>query len=413
MNINWSWLVACLIAVELIVQLWLMERQRRALLRHRDDVPAAFRAHLSLTEHQKASDYGQDKLRLSQLKRIYSSTVLVTLLWSGWPGIWDASLFDHFPHRVVQPLVFLALLSLGSTVLSLPWRWYSQFVLEARYGFNRSSAKIFWLDLTKSLVLGSVLGAALLTPMLWLMQEFPVLWVVMAFAIWATFQLSILWLWPKFIAPLFNRFTPLEDPSLVDEIRRLVGRAGFEPQGVFVMDASKRSGHGNAYFTGIGRTKRIVFFDTLLTQINAPQILAVLAHEIGHLKHGHVRKSLRLGLVFSAIGFAAVGWLQTRTDLYLAFGMIPTPASVLLMSSWLLPLIVFPLSPLFSWRSRKHEYEADHYAVTETSAQDLGDALLALHRSNAASVVNDPWYASFHFSHPPLSLRLEKMGYRG
>ncbi len=390
-----------------------MERQRRALRRHRASVPAAFSAHLSLPEHQKAADYGQDKLRLGQLRKLFSTAVLVGLLWSGQLGILDASLFDYFPHRVAQPLAFLALLSFGSTLLALPWQWYSQFVLETRYGFNRSTPQIFWIDRAKGLLLGGVLGGLLLTPILWLMQRFPVVWVAMAFAVWAVFQFLMLWLWPKFIAPLFNRFMPLQDPSLVDGIRRLVGRAGFEPQGVYVMDASKRSGHGNAYFTGIGKTKRIVFFDTLLTQINSEQILAVLAHEVGHLKHGHIRNSLWTGLLFSAIGFAAVGWLQTRTDLYLAFAMIPTPGSVLLMSSWLLPLVVFPLSPVFSWRSRKHEYEADHYAVTETSAQHLGDALLALHRNNASSVVNDPWYANFHFSHPPLGMRLARMGYKG
>jgi STE24 endopeptidase len=411
MSIDWPWIVGVALALELILPLVLTERQRRALARHRTAVPAAFRQQLTLEQHHKAVDYARERLRFGQCRRLWRTGIVVALLWGGSLGEWDSRLFDVVPHRVGQPLAFLGLLGLGSWALSLPWQWYGQFHLEARHGFNRSTPAVFWADQFKGLLVGVLFAGPLLAALVWAMGRYPSSWPVMGFALWALFQLLAGWLWPVLIAPLFNTFTPLQNAEITEGLERLVRKAGFQSAGVFVMDASRRSGHGNAYFTGLGRSKRIVFFDTLLNQLSGAQVLAVLAHEIGHLHHRHVVKGLAFSAVAGLLAFGCVFWLQTRTDLYLAFGMLPTPSGVLLMAGWLLPPLTLPWAPALAWWSRRHEYEADRYAVTETSARELGEALLTLHRENASPVVHDAWYAGYYFSHPPIGARLAAMGY--
>lgn len=395
--------------VELILHLWLMERQRRALAETRGTVPSAFADRLSLPEHQKAADYGRARLRFGQLRKSFSSGIVILLLSSGQLGVWDARFFDWFPGRIQQPLAFLGTLGLLNWFIGLPWTYYSHFVLEERFGFNRMNKRVFVLDQLKTLVLSAILGGLVLAPFFWLMKIAGIMWVIPALGIWLTFQLLIMGVGMKLIAPLFNKFTPLDDTALRERITELVKRAGFRSDGVFVMDASKRSGHGNAYFTGIGRLKRIVFFDTLLAKLTHEQTLAVLAHEIGHLRHGHIWKGFLVSTLFSSFAFAALAWLQTRVDLFLSLGMLPTPGSLLLLAGWLAPLCMLPLAPIFAWRSRRQEFEADRYAANETSAKDLGEALLALYRDNAASVVHDRLYSAYYHSHPPLSERLRAM----
>lgn len=410
-SMDWALLVAALAAGETIVQLALMERQRRALGRGRDKVPMAFTAHLTLEQHQRAADYGRDRLRFAQARLLSSRAFFAWLLFGGVLAEWDSLLFDLAPGRVLQPMAFLGLVGLAQTAWGLPWSWYHHFRLEERHGFNRMTTTTFFADLVKGLVLGGFLGALLLWPLLELMRALPLLWVVPAWGVWTFFQLLMVWLWPRAIAPLFNKFTPLQDEALDQGIRRLVEAAGFHAGGVMVMDASRRSGHGNAFFTGVGRHKRIVFFDTLLEKLSSSQVLAVLAHEVGHLRHGHVRKALLWSLVTSALGFLALGWLRTRPDIFQSLGLSPTPGPLLLLAGWVAPMVLFPLAPLLSWRSRLHEFQADRWAVEHSSARDLGDALLALHRDNASSVVHDPLYARFHYSHPPLEERLAGMGH--
>jgi STE24 endopeptidase len=307
--------------------------------------------------------------------------------------------------------MFLGFAAILSSIVALPWSWYSHFKLEEKFGFNRMTPKVFWTDQMKGLILTFILGGLILFPFLWLMKAYGIMWVVPALGIWIGLQILIMGLGMRVIAPLFNKFTPLENEELKGKITHLVQEAGLQAQGVFVMDASKRSGHGNAYFTGIGRYKRIVFYDTLMDKITAGQILAVLAHEIGHLRHGHIWKGFLFSVLFSSLAFLALAWLQTRMDIFLAFNLVPTPGPLFLMAGWLAPLVTFPLTPIFSWRSRAHEFQADQYAVSKTSAKDLGDALLALHRDNAASVVHDELYSAVFFSHPPLAQRLAKMGH--
>jgi STE24 endopeptidase len=395
--------------LEMMLHLWLMERQRRALASSRDAIPTAFADRLTLQQHQQAADYGQTRLRYGQIRKVFNTALVITLVGTGILGYWDSKFFDFFPGRIQQPLAFLGTLAVLNWFIGLPWSWYSHFVLEERFGFNRMTQKVFVVDQIKGLILTLVLGGIILWPFLWLMKTAGIMWVLPALGIWLTFQLLIMGIGIKIIAPMFNKFTPLQNEELKDRVTQLVERAGFHSEGVFVMDASKRSGHGNAYFTGIGKHKRIVFFDTMLEKMTNEQTLAVLAHEIGHLRHGHIWKGFLVSTVFSALAFAMLAYLQMRVDVFMDFKMLPTPASLLILASWIAPLLMMPLAPIFSWRSRKHEFQADAYAVTETSATDLGGALLALYRDNAASVVHDPLYSAYFHSHPPLSERLPAM----
>lgn len=412
MSISWYPLIIGLIVVEAIVQLWLIERQRRALHSSRSSVPLDFQILLTLDQHQTAADYGRARLRFGQIKKVFQTAVMIALLSTDLIGFWDSKLFDWFPSQIIQPMAFLGALAILSWFINIPWSWYSHFKLEEKFGFNRMTQKVFFSDQIKGLILTLIVGAILLWPFLWLMKRVGPMWIIPGVGIWLAFQLLVMGIGMRVIAPLFNKFKPLDHAELKARISELVEKAGFHTQGVFVMDASKRSGHGNAYFTGIGRYKRIVFFDTLLDKLSPDQILAVLAHEVGHLHYGHIWKGFLVSTAFSTVGFVALGWLQGRVDLFLEFNMVPTPATIFLMASWLAPLAMLPLTPLFAWRSRKHEFQADTYASLQTSSNDLGDALLSLYKDNAASVIYDRLYSYFFHSHPPLTERLRAMGYQ-
>lgn len=394
------------------LKLWLMERQRRTLAHHRGSVPTPFEDHFTLEQHDKAVDYGRSRLRWNQCSLLLRAVVLVLLLNTTWLGHWDHILWQTFPQWYLQPLLFLGGIGLVEWLIHLPLSWNHHFVLEAQHGFNRMTPRLFWLDQARGAVLTIVLGSIVLLPLLKLMHSYPVTWILPAFIFWASLQLLLIWAWPQWIAPLFNSFTPLKDAELARSIENLVGKAGFRAKGVYVMDASKRSGHGNAYFTGFGKAKRIVFFDTLLEKLDASGTLAVLAHELGHLHHKHIIKSLVLGLFIQALGFLALGWLQIHSEIFVSLGLTPTAGPLFFLATQMAPWILVPLTPLSAWFSRRNEYQADRYAVLQTGSHALGQALLELHRQNAASPVNDPLYSLYFHSHPPLVERLQGMGWK-
>ena len=413
MNIFLISFLASLLVLRVILQGWLNLRQRRALLQSNDAVPEAFRQQFTLEEHQKSIRYAVTKLNFSTARSLFSALMMVAWLTSGVLGLLDSILYLYVNDPVWQTLAFFAVFSLVEGILSLPWSLYSQFVIEEKFGFNKMTAGIFITDLIKGLALSVVLGLVLGYPFISLVHHVRGFWFIPAYILFMSFQFLMMWIFPTFIAPLFNKFSPLSDASLSERIKALVEKAGFQSQGVFVMDASKRSSHGNAYFTGIGKSKRIVFFDTLLTQLSAGQVLAVLAHEVGHLAHKHILKRLGVSVITTMVGFGFLGWWALRIDLVMDLGLSPSYGPTLLTGVWVLSLITFPLSPLSNWWSRKHEFQADRYAVAETSAQDLGQALLELYRKNAGSLVVDRIYAAWNFSHPPLTERLATMGYKG
>jgi len=404
-------IVGILLGFKLIVQSWLMLRQRRAILAHRGTVPAAFSSFFTLEEHQKAADYGRARLELGIGRMWFQGALLFAWFYFGFLMSLDARLFFYVPSSLWQPVALLAAVSIVEGLLGLPWSLYSQFVLEERFGFNRTTWKTFLLDRVKGSLVGAVFLVILVIPLVLLMNSVPVYWWVPALVFYILFQFLIIWLYPTVIAPLFNKFSPLEDATLAGGIKQLVEGAGFQSSGVYVMDASKRSSHGNAYFTGMGRAKRIVFFDTLLQKLRPEQTLAVLAHEVGHLAHGHIKKGLVISLMMSGLAFYGLGWFSQRTDLFMDLGLSPTHGVILLVAMWLGGLVSVPLGPLMSWWSRRHEFQADRYAIERTSAEGLGTALLELYRGNAGSLVVDPLYAAWTYSHPPLTERLAAMPY--
>lgn len=413
MNISLVIFFSCLLVTKVILHTWLNLRQKRALLQSYPEVPKAFQEHFSLEEHQRSVHYAITKIHFSISRNIFSSLVMFTWLASGAMGFLDSILFNYVNDPVWQTLAFFAATGMVDGLLSLPWSLYSTFVIEEKFGFNKMTLKTFFSDLVKGGVLALILGLALGYPFITLFHEVRGFWFVPAYLLFVAFQLLLLWIFPTFIAPLFNKFSPLSDSTLADDIKSLVEKAGFKSQGVFVMDASKRSAHGNAYFTGIGKSKRIVFFDTLLSQLSPTQTLAVLAHEVGHLAHKHIIKRLLVSLVTTLIGFVFLGWWALRPDLTIGLGLSPSYGPTLMTGVWFISLVTFPLAPIMNFWSRKHEFQADSYAVKVTSAQDLGFALLELYRKNAGALAVDKWYASWNFSHPPLPERLQSMGYVG
>ncbi len=381
------------------------------MLNHRESVPPAFAKFFTLEEHQKAVDYGRARLQLGLLSMWFKGAVLASWFYFEYLSLLDSWLFLYVRSSLWQPLALLAIVSIVDGLLGLPWALYSQFHLEERFGFNRTTWKTFFADRFKGSIIGAVFLLILGAPLVWLMNNIPIFWWVPAYIFYTLFQFLIIWLWPTVIAPLFNKFSPLEDVTLAQGIKQLVEGAGFQSSGVYVMDASKRSSHGNAYFTGMGRAKRIVFFDTLLQKLRPEQTLAVLAHEVGHLAHGHIKKGLILSLLMSAVAFYGLGWFSMRTDLFIDLGLTPTHGVVLIAAMWLGGLLSVPIGPLMSWWSRRHEFQADRYAIERTSAEGLGSALLELYRGNAGSLVVDPLYAAWTYSHPPLTERLAAMPY--
>ena len=404
---------ACLLA-GLVVRFWLASRQVRHVALHREDVPAAFRASVTLESHRKAAEYTIVKTRLGILEMAFAATVLLgwTLL-GGLDALNRTLLGWMAPGMLHQVALVLSFVLIGA-VLDLPFSLYSTFVVEERFGFNKVTWTLWLSDLVKIVALGAALGLPLLWVVLWLMRAGGEVWWAWAWGVTALYQLFVMWIAPRVIMPIFNRFTPLEDDALKQRVTQLMERCGFAARGLFVMDGSKRSGHSNAFFTGFGANKRVVFFDTLLKQLSHDEMEAVLAHELGHFKRRHIVKQMAVGFVASLAGFALLGWLAQQVWFYTGLGVRPNlqgsnDALALLLFMSVVPVFTFFVSPLMSRVSRKHEFEADAFAMEHASGTELASALLKLHEDNASTLTPDPVYAKFYYSHPPATERLARL----
>ena len=386
-------------------------RQARYVQAHRPEVPNAFKNSITLAEHQKAADYTIAKLRVGAWDLSIGFLVTYLLTLGGGLALLSHELAAYWPvGSVWHGVAVLSSLTVLTTLIDLPLTLYTTFVTEKRFGFNRMTPKLFVLDLLKSAFIGALIGLPLLALILWLMQAMGTYWWFWVWCVWMALNLGAMVIWPVFIAPLFNQFKPLEDEKLKSRIEALLTRCGFKSSGLFVMDGSKRSAHGNAYFTGLGSAKRIVFYDTLLEKLAPEEVEAVLAHELGHFHHKHLWKRLAFLAPMSLALLAGLGWLMTQPWFFQGLGVnTASPAIALALFSIALPLFVFPLTPLSSGWSRRHEFEADAYAVRHARAQDLKTALVKLYRDNASTLTPDPLYTRFYASHPPAAIRLARL----
>ncbi|HSV35343.1 MAG TPA: M48 family metallopeptidase [Ramlibacter sp.] len=396
------------------VKFWLASRQIRHVARHRDSVPAAFSAIVTLPAHQKAANYTIAKTRFGLLELAFAGAVLLGWMLLGGLHALNQALLGWLGPGMTQQLALLAGFALISGAAELPLTLYQTFVIEERFGFNKMTLKLWLADLAKSTLLGAAIGLPIAALILWLMGATGELWWLWAWAVWMGFNLLLLVIYPTFIAPIFNKFKPLEDEALKSRVTELMRRCGFAAKGLFVMDGSKRSAHANAYFTGFGAAKRVVFYDTLLAKLSPAEVDAVLAHELGHFKHKHIIKRIAGLFALSLLGFALLGWLSQQTWFYTGLGVRPNMAGpndalALLLFMLAIPVFTFFISPLFALLSRKHEFEADAYAVQQTSGQDLSTALLKLYEDNASTLTPDPVFVKFYYSHPPASERLARM----
>lgn len=391
----------------LLLEYWLIFRQNRYVSEHRQQVPDAFASKIKRSDHQKAADYTIAKLSIEKVALAVSAVFL--LLWTLGGGL---DLLDKLWQTTQWPLIWQGVgliisLLLISTVLELPISLWSTFGVEARFGFNRTTGKRFITDMLLQLGLTLLIGLPLITLVLWLMERAGNFWWLWVWWVWMGFILLVSWAYPVLIAPLFNKFKPLDDESLRSRLEGLLQRCGFHSDGMFVMDGSKRSAHGNAYFTGFGRNKRIVFFDTLLSGLAAEEIEAVLAHELGHFKHRHMLKMMLTTAILSLLGLALLGWLMTQDWFFTGLGVSRhTPAMGLLLFLLVLPVFSIFLTPVMSALSRRHEFEADAYAAAQSSALALSSGLVTMYRDNASTLTPDPLYSAFHHSHPPASVRI-------
>jgi STE24 endopeptidase len=391
----------------LLLQLWLLQRHKRHVVGHRDDLPPAFAGQVSIDQHQKAADYTVTKISLSRLDLMFGALLL--LVWTLGGGIqFMATLWDGMQlSPLVSGIALVISVFMINAILDLPFSLWRTFKIEARFGFNNTTPQRYIADLLLQLVISLVLGVPLLSAILWLMQESGSLWWLSVWVVWVLFSLLVSWIFPTLIAPLFNRFTPLEDASLVQRLDDLLERCGFSSKGVFVMDGSRRSSHGNAYFTGFGRSKRIVFFDTLLETLEDEEVEAVLAHELGHFKRHHVRKGMLLMAAASFVGLALLGWLIQQPWFFHGLGVTQMGNAVALLLFLLVtPVFTIFLTPLFAMYQRRHEFEADDFAVEQSGAAAMISSLVKLYRENASTLTPDPLYSAFHDSHPPAPIRV-------
>jgi STE24 endopeptidase len=407
-------LFCIMLVLGIVLRMVLASRQIRHVVRHRDQVPAPFATSITPQAHRKAADYTVAKARLAMLEMALEAAVLLgwTLLggldalnqvlqsWLG-PGLW-------------QQLALMGAFALLGAVITLPMGWWSTFRLEARFGFNKMGLGLWLGDLLKGALVGAVIGVPIAALLLWLMGAAGSVWWLWAWLVWMGFNLLLLVVYPTVIAPLFNTFEPLQDEGLRDRVSALMKRCGFAAKGLFVMDGSKRSAHANAYFTGFGAAKRVVFFDTLLKQLNAEEIDAVLAHELGHYKRRHIMQRTVMMFALSLAGFALLGWLSRQAWFYTGLGVSPSldapnDGLALLLFLMVVPLFTTFLTPLMAQLSRRHEFEADAYAMVQTNGKDLASALLKLYKDNASTLTPDPLYARFYYSHPPASERIARL----
>jgi STE24 endopeptidase len=405
---------AAALLASLLVKFWLTTRQMRHVAAHRNAVPSVFAQTISLAAHQRAADYTLAKGRLGLIGMAVGAAVLLGWTLLGGIDALNIALRDALQPRfgdLAYQLALLGAFAVIGAVIELPLDLYSTFHIEQRFGFNRTTWKLYLVDMGKGALVGVLIGTPIAALVLWLMRASGSLWWVWAWGVWMAFNLLILVLYPTVIAPLFNKFEPLADESLKIRVQQLMARCGFAAKGLFVMDGSKRSAHGNAYFTGFGAAKRVVFFDTLLNKLSPGEVEAVLAHELGHFKHKHVIKRMGVMFALSLAGFGLLGWLSMQPWFYTGLGVrpslsAPNDAVALLLFLLAAPVFGFFVSPLFAQISRKHEFEADAYACRQANGDDLAAALLKLHEDNASTLTPDPLYVRFYYSHPPASERL-------
>lgn len=398
------------LTISVLVRVWLAQRHLRYVASHRNAVPAAFSDTITLMQHHKAADYTLAKTRLSFLQISLEVALLLAFTLGGGLQWLDDTLGGVLTSDMARNILLIGSVILIGAAVELPLDLYRKFVIENRFGFNTMTPKRFLLDALMQITIGALLGLPLLFAVLWLMQTAGALWWLYAWLVWVGFNLTLLAIYPTFIAPLFNRFEPLPGGTLKSRIEQLLQKCGFTAQGLFVMDGSKRSSHGNAYFTGFGKTKRIVLFDTLLKHLEADEVEAVLAHELGHFKRRHVVK--RMAWVFAAsLAFLWVlNWLMTQTWFFSGLNVTSQNTGMALVLFFLvLPVFTFLLQPLSSLYSRKHEFEADQYAAVQTRAQSLVSALIKLYRDNASTLTPDPLYAMFYNSHPDAQQRIARL----
>ncbi len=393
------------------VRIWLGRRHIAHVQSHRNQVPQAFSENIALEAHQKAADYSADKTKLALLEATVQAVLLAALtIGGGLQWIDDAWRNLILDHEIARGALVIVSAMLVSSMIDLPFEYYKTFVVDEKFGFNKMTPAMFFSDLLKQSVVGIILGAPILFAALWLMQGAGQYWWLYLWIIWSAFNLIMLAVYPTFIAPFFNKFTPLEDQALKQRIESLLTKCGFKSQGLFVMDGSARSSHGNAYFTGFGASKRVVFFDTLLDRLNADEIEAVLAHELGHFKHHHVIKRIAMMFFVSFLGLALLGWLMNQDWFYMGLGVSEASNHMALVLFLLVsPVFLFILRPIMASYSRKNEFEADSYAAQHANAKYLIEALVKLYRDNASTLTPDPLHSAFYDSHPPASIRISKL----
>jgi STE24 endopeptidase len=399
-----------LLAGATLIRSWLNQRQMAAVSAHRNHVPPPFADQIDVAAHQKAADYTIARGRINRWETLWDALLALALTLGGGidavDGLWRQAGWSEVWYGTAVVLSVLLIVSAAG----LPFSIWRTFGVEARFGFNRVTPRLFIADLLKGLLLSLVLGTPLLFVILWLMHQAGSAWWVYAWIVWVAFTLFITWAWPTFIAPLFNKFSPVQDQTLREHTEALLQRCGFSSKGVFVMDGSRRSVHGNAYFTGVGRNKRIVFFDTLIERLGVAEIEAVLAHELGHFRLHHVRSRLIFSLVLGLAGLALLGALAKWPLFYPALGVqSPSAHTALLLFMFVLPTFTFYFTPLGAWWSRKHEFEADEFAARYANAALLADALVKLYRDNATTLTPDHLHSTFYDSHPPALIRIAKL----
>ena len=402
-----TWLFIIAVVITAGVQLWLSLRQAKHVGDHRSTVPAEFADKVTLEEHQKAADYTKVKGSFGRMQLLLGTVIL--FLWTLGGGLnwldqlWRTAEWGPLATGVAVLISF----SLISSLIDIPSSLYSTFNIEERFGFNKLSLKMFFTDMLKGAALSMVIGIPLILLVLWLMESAGDLWWLYAWLALTAFSIIMMWAYPKFIAPIFNKFKPLEEGEVLDRLTSLLKRTGFNSDGVFVMDGSKRSSHGNAYFTGFGKTKRIVFFDTLLKHLSPTQVEAVLAHELGHFKRKHVLKGMIASMTMTLVGFAILAWLMKQEWFYTAIGVQQSSTYMaLILFMMVSPAFTFFIGPLMARWSRKHEFEADEFAAKESDTNELISALVSLYKKNAGTLTPDPLYSAFYDSHPPASIRI-------
>ena len=406
--------LAIALLANLGLKLWLATRQARHVAQHQHQVPAAFAGTISLQAHQKAAQYTLAKSKIGFWDMALEALVLLGWTLLGGLDWLNQSLLAWLGAGMAQQLALVVSFMLIGGLIHLPLSLLQTFGVEQRFGFNNMTWRLWLSDMVKGVALGLILGLPIVWLVLWLMQAGGHLWWLYAWGALVAYQLFVMWIAPNVIMPLFNKFTPLEDETLKERVSRLMARAGFTAKGFFVMDGSRRSAHSNAFFTGFGASKRVVFFDTLLKQLSPDEMEAVLAHELGHFKHRHILKMMATSFVMTLLGLALLGWLSQQPWFYTGLGVMPNMASAndalaLLLFLMVVPLFTFFLSPLSSGRSRRFEFEADAYAVAHSDGKHLAGALLKLYQDNASTLTPDPLYVAFYYSHPPASQRLARM----